>query len=364
MEADCGFFISGLDMTTSIDARTGVNDAGLAPHRLCVAPMMAWTDRHCRFLHRLLAPSARLYTEMISTDALLHGDAGRLLALDPAEHPVAAQIGGGDPFDLAKAARLAEEAGFDEVNLNVGCPSERVQKGMIGACLMREPARVAACVAAMRDAVAVPVTVKCRIGVADDVADAGRGDFGPLRDFVGTVADAGVGTFIVHARIAVLKGLTPAQNRSVPALRPDLVERLAGELPMLDIVVNGGIREAKTARAHLDWAAGVMIGRKAYQDPVWLSRLDAALFDTTPTTAEQAFAAYLPYVARQLGDGVRLTDVTRHMLTLFNGRPGARAYRRHLSANQNDASAGLDTLVTAADCVLQAKAWPERRSAA
>ena len=334
-------------------------------HRLCVAPMMAWTDRHCRFLHRLLAPSARLYTEMVSTDALLHGDAARLLAFDPTEHPVAAQVGGGDPDDLAQAARLAERAGFDEVNLNVGCPSERVQKGAIGACLMREPVRVADCVAAMRDAVSVPVTVKCRIGVADSVSDvSGGGDFGRLRDFVGTVANGGARVFIVHARKAVLKGLTPAQNRAVPPLRPDLVERLASELSDLDIVVNGGIRDVETARAHLDWSAGVMIGRKAYRDPVWLSRLDAALAGTTPMSAERAFEAYLPYVERQLAEGVRLRDITRHMLTLFNGLRGARAYRRHLSANQGDESAGIGTLVAAADFVLpRVEAQPARAAA-
>lgn len=357
-------------------------------HRLCVAPMMAWTDRHCRFLHRLVAPSARLYTEMLSTDALLHGDAERMLAFDRAEHPVAAQIGGSDPSDLAKAARLVERAGFDEVNLNVGCPSARVQKGGIGACLMREPQRVADGIAAMRAAVTIPVTVKCRIGVTDTVADEpavglheGRGarkkepsggerpcreaaggglaprkdgdDFGALRDFVGTVAHAGVHVFIVHARKAVLKGLSPAQNRSVPTLRPELVERLAREMPHLAVIVNGGIRDIETAHRHLDWAAGIMVGRKAYQDPVWLSRLDADLCGTSPKSAEQAFGAYLPYVARRLGEDVPLRDMTRHMLTLFNGRPGARAYRRHLSAHQGDPNANLESLLAAAGFVCQ-----------
>ena len=331
--------------------QAGGQDAAAA-HRLCVAPMMAWTDRHCRFLHRLLAPSARLYTEMLSTDALLHGDAGRLLAFDPAEHPVAAQIGGSDPTDLAKAARLVERAGFDEVNLNVGCPSARVQKGGIGACLMRQPRLVAAGVAAMRAAATIPVTVKCRIGVTDTVAeDPAHDDFGPLRDFIGEVAQAGVRVFIVHARKAVLKGLSPAQNRCVPTLKPELVARLAREMPHLAVVVNGGIRDVETASGYLGWAAGIMIGRRAYQDPVWLSRLDADLFGTTAKTAEEVFEAYLPYVTRRLDDDVPLRDMTRHMLTLFNGRRGARAYRRHLSTNQGDAHADIDHLLAAAKFV-------------
>ena len=320
-------------------------------YRLCVAPMMAWTDRHCRYLHRLLAPAARLYTEMLSTDALLHGDACRLLAFDPREHPVAAQLGGNDPTDLARAAKLVESAGFDEVNLNVGCPSERVQKGAIGACLMREPDRVAAGVAAMLDATTAPVTVKCRIGVADSIAEARADGFGALCDFVGRVADAGVRVFIVHARLAILSGLTPAQNRSVPPLRTDLVERLARAFPHLTVVVNGGVRTAESAKTHLAWAAGVMIGRKAYQDPVWLSRLHAELVGGKPLCAEEAFRAYLPYVERQLGEGARLRDMTRHMLTLFNGMRGARAYRRLLSTSQNDSRAGLAELLTAAASV-------------
>ena len=350
----------------------GAKDAETT-HRLCVAPMMAWTDRHCRFLHRLVAPSARLYTEMLSTDALLHGDAERLLAFDRAEHPVAAQIGGSDPTDLAKAARLVERAGFDEVNLNVGCPSARVQRGGIGACLMREPQRVADGIAAMRAAVTIPVTVKCRIGVTDTLAgepSAGEregparrqngdgDDYGALRDFVGVVSQAGVRVFIVHARKAVLKGLSPAQNRCVPALRPELVERLAREMPHLAVIVNGGIRDTETAHGYLDWAAGIMVGRKAYQDPVWLSRLDADVCGTTPKTADQAFRAYMPYVVRRLGEDVPLRDMTRHLLTLFNGRPGARAYRRHLSAHQGDPHATVDSLLAAAGFIRQSTRVP------
>ena len=328
------------------------------PYRLCVAPMMAWTDRHCRAMHRLLAPSARLYTEMITTDALLFGDAERRLAFDPAEHPVALQLGGSDPNDLARAARLGECAGFDEVNLNVGCPSERVRKGAIGACLMRAPERVAAGVAAMRAAVRVPVTVKCRLGVEDAITARSRSseeeEYGPLRDFVGTVAAAGVDVFIVHARKAVLEGLTPAQNRAVPPLHPQRVARLAADFPHLVVVVNGGIRDSDTARRHLAWAHGVMIGRGAYRNPLWLSRLNAELFGDQALAAEQALDAYLPYVERRLRDGVPLHDMTRHLMTLFNGLRGARRFRRHLAEHDGEPGAGIDVLLEAAKLVLDA----------
>ena len=322
-------------------------------HRLCVAPMMTWTDRHCRFLHRLLAPGALLYTEMVTTDALVHGNAKRLLAFDVREHPLALQVGGSDPHDLAYAARLAERAGFDEVNLNVGCPSERVQKGAIGACLMRQPARVATGIAAMRDAVSLPVTVKCRIGVVDTVRSASTcDDYGPLRDFVGKVAEAGVEVFIVHARKAVLAGLTPAQNRAVPPLRPELVRRLAHDMPHLSMIVNGGIRDAATARRYLIWAHGVMVGRGAYRNPMWLARLNAELYGGRAPSAATTLETYLPYVAQQLGEGARLHDMTRHMLTLFNGRPGARRFRRFLAEHDTKPGAGIDVLRRAADCVL------------
>ncbi len=318
-----------------------------APYRLCVAPMMTWTDRHCRVLHRLLAPSARLYTEMISTDALLFGDSRRLLAFDTAEHPLGLQLGGSDPGDLASAARLAAKAGFDELNLNVGCPSERVQRGAIGACLMREPKRVAAAVAAMGDAVSIPVTVKCRLGIDD------RDDYGFLRDFVGVVANAGVRVFIVHARKAMLKGLTPAQNREVPPLRPERVQRLARDFPNLTVVMNGGIRDSATAHQHLSWADGVMIGRGAYRNPPWLSQLNSELFGDRPLNSEQAFHAYLPYLERHLGAGARLHDMTRHMLTLFNGMAGARRFRRYLAEHDRESGAGIEVLCTAAKFVLE-----------
>ena len=333
-------------------------------YQLCVAPMMAWTDRHCRFLHRLVAPSARLYTEMATTDALLRGSSQRALRFSAEERPLALQVGGNEPTDLARAARLAAGAGFDEVNLNVGCPSTRVRKGGIGACLMREPARVADGVAAMRDAVALPVTVKCRIGLADR-ANARNGaadgpDYGFLRDFVGTVATAGVQVFIVHARKAVLDGLTPAQNRSVPPLRPELVARLKRDFPQLTVVMNGGILRCQEARDYLSWADGVMLGRAAYHNPIMLSRLNSELFGEPPLTAWTAFAAYLPYVEAELRRGTKLHDMTRHLMSLFNGLPGARRYRRFLSDYDRRPGAGVETLRSAAALV----AAPATRDAA
>lgn len=330
-------------------------------HRLCVAPMMAYTDRHCRQLHRLLAPKARLYTEMVTTDALLRGDAAGRLRFDAAQHPVALQLGGSDLRALARAAKMGQDAGFDEVNLNVGCPSERVRKGAIGACLMRQPTRVADCVAAMRDAADVPVTVKCRLGVAGTTAEAGANmeDYGFLRDFVGRVAGAGARVFMVHARKAVLGGLTPAQNRNVPPLRPALVERLKRDFAALTIVYNGGVRDTATAQGHLRWADGVMVGRGAYQNPVWLSRLAAALFGDHPRDADDAFDAYLPYVASQLRAGERLHAVSRHLHGLFNGRPGARRFRRHLAEHDNAPAAGLEVLRAARALVGEPR--PRRR---
>lgn len=325
------------------------------PYRLCVAPMMAWTDRHCRFLHRLVAPSARLYTEMVTTDALLHGNTARALRFSAEERPLALQVGGNDPTALARAARLAADAGFDEVNLNVGCPSTRVQKGDIGACLMRKPQRVADGVAAMLDAVSLPVTVKCRIGL-DDTAVArarvsGGRDYGFLRDFVGKVAATGVQVFIVHARKAVLSGLTPAQNRSLPPLRPELVSRLKRDFPHLTVVMNGGILSAEEAHCYLVWADGVMIGRGAYHNPLMLSRLNGELFGEPPKTAGLAFAAYLRYIDVELRRGTRLHDMTRHLMTLFNGVPGARRYRRFLSDHDRRPGAGVETLRAAAALV-------------
>jgi len=292
--------------------------------------MMAWTDRHCRYLLRLCARDTTLFTEMISADALLHGPRERLLRFDAAEHPVVVQLGGSDPGSLAEAARMAEDAGFDEINLNVGCPSERVQRGSFGACLMLEPGLVGDLVAAMTRAVSVPVTVKCRLGVDDQ-------DSQPLLEtFVRTVAAAGCGKFYVHARKAVLGGLTPAQNRDIPPLQPERVYALKQTFPALEIHINGGIRTVATAEAHLEHVDGVMVGREAYHRPLFLAELTAAELSTSEKGAAipdvwSVMDGYRAYVDRELAAGTRLHDMTRHCLGLFSGMPGARRYRQTLS---------------------------------
>jgi len=295
--------------------------------RLSVAPMMDWTDSHCRVFHRQLAPHARLYTEMVHANAVIHGDRARLLAMDPVEHPVALQLGGSEPGLLAQAARIGAGHGFDEVNLNCGCPSDRVQAGRFGACLMREPALVAEGVAAMIAAVPahVPVTVKCRLGVDDDH------DFGRFLGFVDTVAAAGCRVFVVHARNAWLKGLSPKENREVPPLRYDWAYRLKRERPALQVVVNGGIADAAEAAAHLDHADGAMLGRAAYHDPYLLHRLDAAWFGGALRTRGELLRGLRPYVEAQLARGAQLKHIVRHVLGLFGGQPGGRAFRRILS---------------------------------
>ena len=332
------------------------------PYRLCIAPMMAWTDRHCRFLHRLLAPSARLYTEMVNVDALLRGNRERALTFRDEEHPVALQIGGSDASDLAHAARLAANAGFDEVNLNVGCPSSRVQKGAFGACLMRFPDRVATLVSAMRDSVTIPVTVKCRLGIEESVPSGlprdNALDYAVLSDFVGQVADAGATVFVIHARKAVLNGLTPAQNRSVPPLQPECVERLKRDFPHLTVIYNGGVRDTTTAKRHLAWADGVMVGRGAYQNPRWLSRLHADLFAQPAVDLRTALGDYLAYVDDQCHAGIPLHSMTRHMLTLFNGIAGARRYRQHLTEYDRRPNAGVEVIHAAMSHVLDRNATP------
>ena len=298
--------------------------------RLCVAPMLDWTDRHCRYFHRQLSRGARLYTEMVTTGALLHGDQARHLDFDPAEHPVALQLGGSEPAELAACARLAQRWGYAEVNLNCGCPSPRVQRGAFGACLMGEAALVRDCVAAMRDAVgdALPVTVKHRIGI-DRIED-----YGFMRDFVGTVAEGGCGLFIVHARNAWLDGLSPKDNREVPPLRYDLVYRLKREFPRLGIVLNGGVRDDAAVREHLRQVDGVMVGREAYQRPWWLASWDRDHLGGTerelgsPEQVEARMRAYCERVARQ---GVPPFAVVRHMLGLWKGAAGARMWRQALS---------------------------------
>jgi tRNA-dihydrouridine synthase A len=307
--------------------------ANLPPRRLSVAPMMDWTDRHCRVFHRQITRHTWLYTEMVTTGALIHGDVPRHLDFSQEEHPVALQLGGSEPADLAKSAKLGEQWGYDEINLNCGCPSERVQKGAFGACLMAEPRLVADCVKAMRDVVSVDVTVKHRIGI-DDVESY---DF--VRDFVGTIADAGCKTFIVHARNAILKGLSPKENREIPPLKVDYAYRLKRDFPQLEIIINGGIKTLDEIDAHLQHVDGVMLGREAYHNPYLMASFDARYYgaNTQPKTRAQVLEAMLPYVHEQLarygnnGAGLRLNSITRHMLGLMAGMPGARAFRQTLS---------------------------------
>lgn len=294
--------------------------------RLCVAPMIDVTDRHCRYFHRLLAPRARLYTEMITTGALLHGDVARHLDFDPAEHPVALQLGGSEPEALAQAARLGAKWGYDEINLNCGCPSERVQKGAFGACLMAEPDLVADCIKAMRDAVDVPVTVKHRLGLDYDES------YGFVRDFVGKLYDAGCRVFVVHARNAVLKGLSPKDNREIPPLRYDAALQLKRDFPDCTVVLNGGLADAPQSLAQGESFDGVMLGRAAWHTPRVLSALSLALWPSVRLPSDaQVVDAMTDYAARQVAAGVPLRVIVRPMLGLVNGQSGARRWRRLLS---------------------------------
>ena len=299
--------------------------------------MLDWTDRHCRYFLRLISRHSWLYTEMITTAAILHGDRDRLLGFHPGEAPVALQLGGSDPLELARCARIGAERGYAEINLNVGCPSDRVQSGRFGACLMAEPALVAEGVAAMIAAVSIPVTVKCRIGI-----DA-QEDYATFAGFIDTVALAGCRTFIIHARKAWLQGLSPKENREIPPLRYDWVYRLKRERPGLEVILNGGIRSLGEAQVHLVEVDGVMLGREAYHNPWLLAEVDRTLYgDVRPLADRQAIArAMLPYIEDQLARGVYLKHITRHMLGLFQGQPGARAWRRHLSENAHRPGADL-----------------------
>ncbi len=289
--------------------------------------MMAWTDRHCRYLHRLFTPNALLFTEMVTTGALLHGKQWHLLDYNPAEHPIALQLGGSEPDALAACALRAAELGYNEVNLNVGCPSERVQKGAFGACLMREPDLVASCVEAMCKTTDIPITVKCRLGVDDDDSDE------LLLNFIDTVSRGGCKRFYVHARKAILAGLSPAQNRSIPPLQPERVAQLKHSRPELQIIVNGGIDNTATALEHLQWADGVMIGRAAYHNPMWLRTLDEELFADGRHAAQaiDILSAYRKYIETQIELGEPLHAMTRHMLSVCNGQRGARRFRQVLS---------------------------------
>jgi tRNA-dihydrouridine synthase A len=309
-------------------------------YRFAVAPMMDWTDRHCRAFHRLMTRRARLYTEMLTSGAIIHGDRRRLLAFDASEHPVALQLGGSDPRDLATAATIGEDFGYDEINLNVGCPSDRVKEGRFGACLMAEPELVAACVAAMKAAVKIPVTVKCRIGVDDQDPEAA------LDALARGVVAAGSDALIVHARKAWLNGLSPKENRDIPPLDYGRVYRLKAAMPDVPVVINGGIGSLEEASEHLAHVDGVMLGRAAYQEPWRLLNVNPDLFgEAAPfATMKDVFAAMLPYIERELGLGTRLHAITRHFVGAFHGVPGARAFRRHLAEHGVKAGAGVEVL--------------------
>ena len=308
--------------------------------RFSIAPMMDWTDRHCRVFHRLMTRRTRLYTEMLTTGAILHGDRRRLLGFDASEHPVALQLGGSDPRDLAAAAKIGEEVGYDEINLNVGCPSDRVKDGRFGACLMAEPALVATCIEAIKRAVDIPVTVKCRIGIDDQDPEVG------LDTLARNVVAAGSDALVVHARKAWLNGLSPKENRDIPPLDYDRVYRLKAALPGVPIVINGGIAGLAEAKAHLDYVDGVMLGRAAYQEPWRLLRVDPELFgEAAPhATMKDVFEAMMPYIESELAQGTRLHSITRHFVGAFHGVPGARAFRRHLAENGVRPGAGVDVL--------------------
>ncbi len=314
--------------------------------------MMDWTDRHCRYFHRLLSRRAHLYTEMITADAVIFGDRDRLLSFDQSEHPVALQLGGSDPQKLADAAAIGAECGFDEINLNVGCPSDRVQEGRFGACLMKEPKLVARCVSAMRSATTRPVTVKCRIGVDDQDSEAG------LQNFIDEVANAGCSTFIVHARKAWLDGLSPKQNREIPPLNYERVYRLKAARPELTIIINGGITGLDDTSTHLSHVDGVMIGRAAYQRPYLLAGVDRQVFGETNAAPqrEEVLRRLVPYVERHIASGGRLNNITRHILGLYHGEPGARAFRRHLSEHATGVDADIHVLQYALSIVERARA--------
>ena len=333
--------------------------------RLSIAPMMDWTDRHCRAFHRALTSRALLYTEMVTAPAVIHGDRERLLGFDAVEHPVALQLGGSDPAQLAEAARIGAAFGYDEINLNVGCPTDRVQSGRFGACLMREPSLVADCMAAIKDAVSVPATVKCRIGIDDQDPEIA------LFETVDACAAVGIEVFIIHARKAWLQGLSPKENRDVPPLDYPLVRRLKRERSHLSVTINGGVASLDEAEAHLDDADGVrldgvMLGRAAYHEPAILGQADRRMFGAA-TADVDAFAAierYRPYMAARLAEGVHLPAMTRHMLGLMHGRPGARAFRRILTVEAVRPGASLEVVDRAVEAVREAEARTEPRTQA
>ena len=312
-------------------------------YRFSVAPMMDWTDRHCRVFHRLMTRRARLYTEMLTTGAIIHGDRRRLLGFDASEHPVALQLGGSDPRDLATSAKIGEDFGYDEINLNVGCPSDRVKDGRFGACLMAEPELVADGVAAMRREVKIPVTVKCRIGIDDQDPEAA------LDTLARSVVAAGADALIVHARKAWLNGLSPRENRDIPPLDYDRVYRLKASMPAVPVIINGGIGSLAEAKHHLAHVDGVMLGRAAYQEPWRLIAIDPELFgEAAPfATMKEVFEAVMPYIDKELAQGTRLHSITRHFVGAFHAVPGARAFRRHLAEHGVRAGADVSVLIDA-----------------
>ncbi|MEH6503445.1 MAG: tRNA dihydrouridine(20/20a) synthase DusA [Cycloclasticus sp.] len=313
--------------------------------KLSIAPMMDWTNRHCRYFHRLLSPNALLYTEMVTTGALLYGDKERFLAFDGFEQPLALQLGGSEPLEMAQCAKFAEDAGYQEVNINVGCPSDRVQSGRIGACLMAEASIVAQCVSEMRDQVAIPITVKTRIGIDDFDSP----EF--LLSFVETVAKAGCDTFIIHARKAILKGLSPKENRTIPPLNYDRAYQVKREFPHLTVVVNGGIKTVSDIQRHWQSVDGVMIGREAYHNPFFLVDVEQQLFQSPLQQRTQVLDKFLPYVEDQLSKGVALQSITRHILGLFAAQPGGKYWRRYLSENARHKKAGIEVLFAALDAM-------------
>ena len=312
-----------------------------------VAPMLDWTDRHCRFFLRLLSRHALLYSEMVTTGALIHGDRHRYLQFTPTEHPVALQLGGSDPAELADCCKMAEDYGYDEINLNVGCPSDRVQSGRFGACLMAEPEVVRDCLGNMQEAVDIPVTVKHRIGIDQDDS------YEQLLTFVDIVKQSGIHTFIIHARKAWLEGLSPKENRDVPPLRYDVVHDLKKENPELEVIINGGINTLEEAEQHLQHVDGVMMGRAIYHNPWLLADVDRRFFDAPNPVSDphEAIELLIPYIEQQLAEGIFLNHISRHILGLFQGVPGAKAWRRYISENAHQPGAGSDVIRKAASLV-------------
>jgi len=317
-------------------------------HTFSVAPMLDWTDKHCRHFHRLLTSQAMLYTEMVTTGAIIHGDQQRFLTFNPSENPVAFQLGGSNPEDLARCAQIVEEYGYDEVNLNVGCPSDRVQNGRFGACLMAEPELVAECIGVMQQSVLIPVTVKSRIGIDD------LDSYEQLLCFISTIADAGCKTFIIHARKAWLKGLSPKQNRDVPPLRYDVVYQLKKDFPGLHIILNGGVTSLQKTKEAIQHVDGVMVGREAYHNPYLLAEVDVQLFAMSGPikTRHEVIMELIPYIQQHLLQGGRLHSITRHILGLFHGVPGARAWRRTLSENATKKGADETVVLEALNSIL------------